>query len=451
LKTKKLKSRILNPIMVAGSIAERVPELLFRLDFGDSLAALQLGMIAESKPLILNMLKSRNPILSGLASILGMTNKSTAAWLGRMAIKGGVAQDSQQGEKKLLSKMVDYTKSLLSRGMKNQKLVVEEIRQRIDENSLSKDELKEVIRSIPKEELARIKKSIAEMDMEQSNRNIAAYYTHGKEITNSYLANVAYGILTRSGTRRAFPSEKGEKRIREIISKCINEDKPILLVGSWGGYKESASGMADKADNEALDKLKETVDKLVDKGIKAKILIRFMVGHSLDAGLRRVGKYAESYTRDLRPAEQLADFSDKARNYSFFIKLMAEKRGFEFRSTLSEHVPMAIEANEKEKELLAKFYETASDELKGLLKDAAEKHSEKRDDDPERPLRYYIVLRSLEKDLLETKYRGAIFFSYGEPVTSYFLPENTIFWYSIGRLSNPPWYIDYSKLQQAPK
>lgn len=422
-------------------LSKRIPELVYRLQFGDSQAATELSLVAESKPLILKMLKSRNPSVSRLAPIIASINKKTTSWLKGIAIHGGMSADGKldtRGEKAIN----EYARNLVQKWMSNRKVAEEGIRKEVDGNIISKDELNRIIRSIPKEEIERIKKALSELKAEASNKNIAAYHYHEKEIKTSWLVNTTYGILTRNEVRAAMPSEKTENDIKKTIEKCIRTNTPVHIVGFWGGYKETESGRADNADKLSLDKVKETVEKLKAIGVKTTITILFADIHASNP---LVGRYKTMGER-------------KTFKYMDDIIALCEKNGFEItclsrmwgaasamydrpeskKYNFRQHTSTDIEDGLA---MAMAFMET--DEAKQVV-DAAVKYADVDVSTPQKAKRVatdYVAVRFYESMALNRTFPDSIFFAYSWPIEDLH-PPRTLFWHSVGRLSNPPWYME---------
>jgi len=435
---------------------ESVPELLFRLKFEDSAAAAQIDLISQSKSLISDMLKNRNPTISALAPVIALINKNTAAWLGKLAIFGGVAQDRSkdksrnnlQSRNKFQDKEDEIRKGIernaqeiIEKVRRDRRGLTENLRKQVEDNLPSKEEMREIIRSLPKDEIEKCKEALREIEVETSNKNIIAYHFHENEIRTSWLVNTVYGILTGSKIRRAFPLPEDAVEIKKNIKKCIQEGKPIELVGFWGGYKESKSGRADKADKFAISRLKETVDKLKDIGVDSKVIFYFADIYAIS---KLVGRSTKLYIK-------MTDYFDD-------IEKMTKENGFEIiHLSKSIYGLSADEINrigeipyeklfrEEIIEQANRIWKNVDTKTREVVLDAAKKHTTEigeGEKDLEDAALGYIGCKLFENEWLNEIHKDGIFFSYGNPLLVPFCPAKTIFWYSFGRLSNPPWYTE---------
>ena len=82
------------------------------------------------------------------------------------------------------------------------------------------------------------------------------------EVSATEKAERIYSILNRTEVRRGHTYRPDEAQTR--ILKAVKENKPIELVGFWGGHKQTQSGMANEADEAALELIKKTVDRIAE-------------------------------------------------------------------------------------------------------------------------------------------------------------------------------------------
>lgn len=423
------------------NIIERTPELIFRLQFGDSFAAAQLNLIAQSKSLIIQMLKSRDPFISTVAPILTKLNKKTEESIKRIAIQGGVAPESS---KKVKNALAQYTDILKERILKNKNPITNEIITKVKSSLPTKEEIRQIIQSLTQEEKERIKKALREIGVEESNLNIAAYHFHEKEIKTTWLVNAAYGILTRYDVRSAFPSPEVEEEIKKTIEKQIKENKPIHLIGFWGGYKETESKRADMADKLAMRKIKETVEKLNKAGIDVQVTILFGDYHAASPLVGRTGTWSE-----MKVFDYMEDISKLCDENNFELVPLSALYGVRLitidRPEIEKYRPQMQKPTEKDIDegVYIACEIVDKEEMKPIV-DAAIKHADPdkiKQRDPKDIAIDYIALRIYEAKALERSFPDSIFFAYGWPI-SQIVPKKTLFWHSIGRLSSPPWYME---------
>ncbi|MEM4134148.1 MAG: hypothetical protein QXO35_01650 [Candidatus Micrarchaeia archaeon] len=424
-------------------LSKRVPELIFRLQFGDSYAATQLSLIAESKPLILDMLRSKDPIINKLPPIIISINPKNRQWMKRIAIEGGMAADKPLEQKKEKA-LEQYVYEIIKKWKSNKKPIEESIKKDVEGNLLSKQELNEIIRTIPKEEIERIKKDLMELKVELSNKNIAAYYYHEREIRTSWLVNTTYGILTRNEVRASIPSEETEKEIKKIIESCIRENKTLHLIGFWGGYKESKDGNPDLADEKALDRIKSQVERLRSLGLKVDATLFLADLHAISPLMGRSLELKSSSTIYLAKIKQMCNERDI--NYKSIAESFYGFSVSNYASTKESGKEISYEYEFKEEVIrrAKEFWKNADEETKATILKAAEKHTFTEMEKEEAALGY-IGHRLFEKEWLETL-EDSIIISYGSPRLAPLLPTNTLFWYSVGNLSNPPWYMEMSEI-----
>ena len=422
------------------NIIERTPELIFRLQFGDSFAAAQINLIAQSKSLIIQMLKSKDPFISTVAPILTKLNKKTEESIKRIAIQGGVAPGTS---KKVKNALTQYTDVLKGRILQNKKPVTNEIITETKSSLPTNEEIKQIIQSLTQEEKERIKKALREIGVEESNLNIAAYHFHEKEIKTGWLVNAAYGILTRYDVRSAFPSPEVEKEIKKTIEKQIKENKPIHLIGFWGGYKGTESKRADMADNLAMHKIKETVEKLNKAGIDVQVTILFGDYHAASPLTGRMSTWSEMKILDYM--EDISKLCDENKFELVPLSVLYGAMGIIDRPEVEKYKSKMQKPTEEDIwEGVDIAYEIVDKEEMKPIVDAAIKHASPdkiKQRGPKDIAIDYIALRIYEAKALERSFPDSIFFAYGWPI-SQIVPKKTLFWHSIGRLSSPPWYME---------
>ncbi|MEM2974631.1 MAG: hypothetical protein QW112_03355, partial [Candidatus Micrarchaeia archaeon] len=224
------------------SIADRAPELFFRLQYGDSDAALQLDFLSKSQPLLQMMMEKGDEVTGSLGVLLALSEKKNTTWLKRilpgirrqgkhftpllqsaikllgvrtLATDGGnpkkdkfIIVATHKGTVDNILNMDEapmlYGIRVVERaaaGAKNTKLESEGLRKEIENTKPSAEEIRETLRSIPAEERERRRRELKEMGLPYSNEDVAATFINGTEAKHTWQVNAAYGILTRKDVR----------------------------------------------------------------------------------------------------------------------------------------------------------------------------------------------------------------------------------------------------------
>jgi hypothetical protein len=230
-------------------------------------------------------------------------------------------------------------------------------------------------------------------------------------------AEEVYGILSKKHFNREEPSMQHE--LKQVIARSIAENKPIPLFGFWGmGYKPAAT----KADAEALTfltKLAGQVKEAYAPGVKVTLI--FPIEHGLHNG------YEEPVMA----------------NYVESVKALAQAHGFStlLLSPLWQRYGISFERVEEEwRKKEPGWWESVPN--KGDLEARAGDRNRRLP--PVEAAQKYVVMRGLERGMLEKGFAGEVFFTYSPSSDRHVLPRlPTLHLYSLrkGR-SQCPWFTD---------
>jgi hypothetical protein len=232
-------------------------------------------------------------------------------------------------------------------------------------------------------------------------------------------AALAYETLTRRDVRRAWPSEP--ETVLGRIEAAVDQDKPLKLVGFWGGFKQTRSAEVDGAERAALKRLAETVERI-------------------PGGAYVVLLFADTHATEVNGASK-----EDVQKYFEGVKSSAAEYGFEVRLLSSETPPGENgfdEARRRASELLA------DKNLEQKLTSMAERHCKLAEEIGEHAAaRRYLETRLREDAWLSRKYSDAVMFTYSSPELHKIISSiPSVFFYSIRRgVCDCPWFVDGSK------
>jgi len=224
-------------------------------------------------------------------------------------------------------------------------------------------------------------------------------------------------IINKKRFRRDIPY-----KIDEVFKLSIIENKPIKMVGFWGiGTK----GDPDKIDLEAikhLQNLMKQVKDIFEPGLEFTFIIADKHGEMNGVPKELAEKYADSISKILL----------KNRFKVIWLSSLWEKYNIS-REKIKE------ELSKKSSEWWKRI------ENKELLLENASKfnHNKK----PQDAVKFYLVMRELEKSMLEKEFNDYIFQTYSDSKMQMVLPNmSKIYMYARKGWSNAPWFCKEKEL-----
>lgn len=224
-------------------------------------------------------------------------------------------------------------------------------------------------------------------------------------------------ILTkRKYNRSRAPLEEG---VANCVSQSVNANTPIRLVGFWGAGQKTTRGSADEKSCLFFAKLNEEIKKIYPLGLEFTFI--FATKHAEHNGY--IGKGVDSYI------QSVAEIFDE---YSFkyvFLNNLWDKYGISFEKIDSVWTAKASD-----------WWDSVSE------KDSIEEkagHRNKKYDAMTAAQKYYIM-RDLEKDMLQTEFKGYIFHAFADPTMKQVLPNmpTLYFWGTEKWRSDAPWFME---------
>ncbi|MFH1721121.1 MAG: hypothetical protein ABH950_00800 [Candidatus Altiarchaeota archaeon] len=265
----------------------------------------------------------------------------------------------------------------------------------------------------------------------------------------------AYRALTNRQVRRGHnPDPTKVELIKQNIENCIQSGQPVNLVVFWGGHKESETGLADLADEKALDLIKGHVERLKSLGIKAKATLFFTDVHSTHLNGKtdmQTGKYHRGISR---LAEQRGLEIVKASETLPYKKLHGQLGtwkaqltyiGANFGQAMPE--PRAGASFLDNAQILYREWTSNGETTRKRLFGQAQRHSDKAGDleRTERVVQRYIAHRLFEAENLPRIFPNSVFITYSHPSSHSIQPAPTIFTYSLRKgIGECPWFMDQS-------
>src|SRR3989338_7693536 len=225
-----------------------------------------------------------------------------------------------------------------------------------------------------------------------------------------------YKVLTKKKYNRNSPFLPAE--IKKIITRCVKSKVPIPLIGFWGIGFKSQINWADEATCDFFNKLNQEVSKAYSQGILFTFILA--IPHGLHNGVSK----------------------ETIENYLTGVKSLFEKNGFNWiiLDDLWRGHGISFEEIDKELKRKPKDWWTKMDNAAILEKRAAERNQRL---SPKLAAQKYVVMRELEKPMLETQFKGQIFHAFADSGFKNVLPHMPILFlysYKKGR-SASPWFI----------
>ena len=243
----------------------------------------------------------------------------------------------------------------------------------------------------------------------------------GRTLSNKTHSSVSADDIIQIITNGRYRRDKPYK-INEIIKLSIIENKPIKMFGFWGiGTK----CRPDKIDYEAINHLKDLM-KQVKKVFKPGIEFTFIIADE-HAEMNGVSKgVAENYAREIT--------NILLHNGLTVIKL----------SSLWKKYGLSIEKIQKELNKKNKDWWKRINNKELLLENASKFNHNKK---PKESVKFYYVMRELEKSMLEEEFADSIFQTYSDSRMANLLPDiPTFYMYARKGWCNVPWFTKENEL-----
>ena len=224
-------------------------------------------------------------------------------------------------------------------------------------------------------------------------------------------------IINKKRFRRDIPY-----KIDEVVELSIIENKPIKIVGFWGiGTK----GNPDKIDLEVikhLQNLMKQVKDIFEPGIEFTFIIADNHGEMNGVPKELAEKYVNSISKILlKNGFKVIWLSSLWKKYG----ISREK--------------ISLELNKKTSDWWEKI-----ENKKLLLENASKFNHNKNSQDA---VKFYLVMRELEKSMLEKEFEDYIFQTYSDSKMQMVLPDMpTIYMYARKGWSNAPWFCEEKEL-----
>ncbi len=220
-------------------------------------------------------------------------------------------------------------------------------------------------------------------------------------------------ILSKKKFSRSAPKSMGEP-----ITRSINANKPIKVVGFWGVGRKGEPDALEMETIRILRQLDERIKEVFEPGLEFTFIMADKHAEMNEVPKETIDRYVNSMTRILK------------------------NNGFKTISLSSIWNKHGISAGSIRRELKrrnAKWWENIPNK-RSLLANASHVNPSIQ---PEESAKTYCIMRKIEKPILEDIFRGYIFQTFSNPETSYLLPRlPTIFLRAGKNWSNVPWFYD---------
>ncbi len=269
--------------------------------------------------------------------------------------------------------------------------------------------------------------------------------------------DAAYSALTGRDVRRGHnPKSENVAEIKRRLARSIRSGKPVHLVAFWGGSKESMRGLADEADERALDVMKGHVDSLQAQGIKAKATLFFTDVHAthlngqtpmqVDKYYQGIKKLADERGVSVAKASETLPYGRLHREMGSW-KSQRTFIGAELKGAAKPDVGVGRSFLSRAQGM---YHTLISDEdggerVRKQLFNQAQRHSTKARsvEATEKVVQRYIAHRLFEAERLPEKFPDAVFMTYSHPSSHSLQPGPSLFMYSMRKgTSECPWFID---------
>lgn len=238
----------------------------------------------------------------------------------------------------------------------------------------------------------------------------------------SELVEKIYSILTKK--RYCKDKHVKEKEVKQKIDFFVSTNSPIQLVGFWGVGPKSSANWADKESCVFLDRINKEIANFYPPAIEFTFI--FAIEHGTHNGISK--DTMESYINDIKKL-----FHQNSFHY-LYLGALWDKYNISFEKI-----------DELFQEQTSGWWEKIPVHEK--LESQAKKHNHRLT--AKEAAQKYVIMRNLEKEMLEKEFATAIFHTYSGSEFDSILPNlPTLHLYSYKKWqSNAPWFI--TKNQEA--
>ncbi|MDD2487099.1 MAG: hypothetical protein PHS92_01920 [Candidatus Gracilibacteria bacterium] len=207
------------------------------------------------------------------------------------------------------------------------------------------------------------------------------------------------------------------EKIYECIANNATTDKPIKLIGFWGVGDKKDCNWADMESCEQLEKLNQDIKKIFPPGLEFTFI--FSTPHGIYNGIDE--ENIIGYTKNMEKLFEQFGFK------YIYLDNLWEKYNISFDKIETYFKENRFDWGEE------KLHSTLDQLASQINKRLSAQEASKK----------YMIMRTLEKNMLETEFESYIFHTYNSPLFESFLPDMPrlhIYSYKKGR-SNSPWFI----------